>query len=64
MKRQFEVGDRVWLKSGSPALTVRDIRLTPDDQLVVLCEWFADGERQGLELVEACFTLTEPPARA
>lgn len=37
----FSPGDVVFLKSGSPAMTVSDI----SDSSSVICAWFNDGKR-------------------
>jgi len=36
MEDQFKIGDLVKLKSGGPAMTVRELRADEE----VLCEWF------------------------
>ena len=50
MNEEFSPGDLVCLKSGSPPMTVKDIRYGRD----ILCQWFSGGKlRQGAFVPES-----------
>jgi uncharacterized protein YodC (DUF2158 family) len=42
MSEDFEIGDTVLLKTGSPAMTVQDIQLGENGRTRVECVWFLD----------------------
>lgn len=63
----FEIGDIVYLKSGSPSLTVGSI--VPADQeeypggVLILCQWIStDGEHHTAWFNPACLIKKDPHA--
>ncbi len=51
----MQVGDIVYLNSGSPPLTVKSIQ---DGETT--CTWVVDGELRWITSPTVCFRITEP----
>lgn len=49
---EFKAGDVVFLKSGSPAMTVKAVVDDNPRERVVVCNWFEDGKVQENEFYQ------------
>ena len=59
MKEEIKVGDIVWLKSGSPAMTVRSVGII-DDADTVEVDWFCEHTPYDAKFSLVTLTKTQP----
>jgi len=61
--RDFVVGQVVFLKSGSPAMTVRGVgaeEVLPGENPLIHCVWIVNGLVQSGDFLHSCLTLRYP----